>query len=402
MTRAMTCWAILVPFLFDGTKLRSGQAVLIEDEHIAAIIPPSEVPGSYAAVRPAGAAYLSPGLVDLQVNGGGGVLFNDDITPEGLARIAAAHRALGTSHILPTLMSGSTAEIAAALDAVRAAMARGVPGILGLHIEGPFFNPHWRGIHPARAIRAMSAEDLDLLTAPHPFPLALTLAPETMAEATLRRLAAAGIVLLAGHTEATVEEIARARAAGLIGFTHLFNAMPPITGRAPGPAGAALADREGFASIIVDGLHVHPDAVRLALAAKETERLFLVSDAMPTVGATIDSFLIGGTPIRLKEGRLVDEAGTLGGAHLSLAEAVRNAHRLLGLDPAEALRMATATPSACLRAGHGPWAISSGALVPGARADLALFDRSLALLGTWESGVFRPRPEREPASMEKQ
>ncbi len=397
----MTREALLVPFLFDGAKLRPEQAVLVEDGHIVAIIPPSEVPGSYPITRPAGAAYLSPGLIDLQVNGGGGVLFNDDITPAGLARIAAAHRALGTSHIQPTLMSGSTAEIAAALDAARTAMARFIPGILGLHIEGPFFNPRRRGIHPARAIRAMSAEDLDLLTAPFPGPLTLTLAPETVPEAALRRLASAGIVLLAGHTEATSEEIARARGAGLAGFTHLFNAMPPIAGRTPGPAGAALADRESFASIIVDGLHVHPDAVRLALAAKATERLFLVSDAMPTVGAAIDSFFVGESLIRLKEGRLVDEAGTLGGAHLSLAEAVRNVHRLLGLDPAEALRMATATPAACLRAGRGLGDIQPGSLVPGARADLALFDRSLALLGTWEGGIFRPGPEREPAGMEK-
>jgi N-acetylglucosamine-6-phosphate deacetylase len=393
--------AILVPFLFDGAKLRPEQAVLVENGHIAAIIPPSEVPGTYPITRPPGAAYLSPGLIDLQVNGGGGVLFNDDITPAGLARIAAAHRALGTSHIQPTLMSGSTAEIAAALDAVRTAMARGVPGILGLHIEGPFFNPRRRGIHPARAIRPMNAEDLDLLTAPFPGPLTLTLAPETVPEAALRRLAAAGVVLLAGHTEATPEEIARARKAGLAGFTHLFNAMPPIAGRVPGPAGAALTDRESFASIIVDGLHVHPEAVRLALAAKATDHLFLVSDAMPTVGAAIDSFFVGESLIRLKEGRLVDEAGTLGGAHLSLAEAVRNVHRLLGLAPAEALRMATATPLACLRTRRGLEDNPPGSLVPGGRADLALFDRSLALLGSWEGGIFRPGPEREPPSVGK-
>jgi N-acetylglucosamine-6-phosphate deacetylase len=382
----MTGQAILAPFLFDGTALRSEQAVIIEDETITAIIPTSKVPESYTVIRPPGAAYLSPGLIDLQVNGGGGVLFNDEITPEGLARIAAAHRALGTAYLQPTLMSGSTEEIEAALDAVRATMARGVPGILGLHIEGPFFNPRRRGIHPASAIRPISAADLDLLTAPFPAPLTVTLAPEIVPEAALGRLAAAGVVLLAGHTEAAPEEIARARGAGLTGFTHLFNAMPPIAGRAPGPAGAALADRESFASVILDGLHVHPDAVRLALAAKGTKRLFLVSDAMPTVGAAIDRFRIGKTLIRLSEGRLADEEGTLGGAHLSLAEALRNAHILLGLDPTEALRMATATPAACLRAER-----RLGTISPGTQADLALFDPSLALLGTWSGGVFTPR-----------
>lgn len=382
----MTRQAILAPFLFDGAALRPEQAVIVEGDRIDAIIPISNIPQSCPVFRPAGAHYLAPGLIDLQVNGGGGLLFNDSLTEEGLARIAAAHRALGTAYLLPTLISGSTTEIAAALGAVRAAMADGVPGILGLHVEGPFFNPRRRGIHPASRIRPMTAADLELLTTPFPGHLVLTLAPETAPEAALRRLAAAGVVLLAGHTEATPEEIARARAAGLAGFTHLFNAMPPIAARTPGPAGVALAERESFASVIVDGLHVHMDVLRLAYAAKGPDRLFLVSDAMPTIGSTLSEFSIGETRISLREGRLVDEAGTLGGAHLSLAEALRNAHCLLCLPPAEALRMTSATPAACLGATG-----QLGAIVPGAPAVLALFDVSLTLLGTWEGGVFTPR-----------
>ncbi len=381
----MTRQAILAPFLFDGTKLRAEQAVIIEDDRILAIISPSEVPASCRIVQTAGTVYVAPGLIDLQVNGGGGTLFNDALTPDGIARIVAAHRTLGTSYLLPTIMSGSTRGIGAALDATRSAMARAMPGVLGLHVEGPFFNLRRRGIHPAGAIRPMNADDLALLTAPFPGCLILTLAPETVSEATLRRLASAGVVLLAGHTEASSEEVVRARGAGLVGFTHLFNAMPPIAGRIPGPAGAALADRESFASVIIDGLHLHADTARLAIAAKGTDRLFLVSDAMPTVGSTLDSFRIGETLIRLREGRLVDEAGTLGGAHLSLAEAVRNAHLHLGLAPEEALRMATATPAACLGLGE-----RVGAILPGARADLALFDASLGLIGTWDGGVFVP------------
>ncbi len=383
----MTQQAILAPVIFDGTRLRREQAVIVEDGHIGAIIPPSEVPPSYPIVRPAGACYLAPGLIDLQVNGGGGILFNDALTLGGLTRIAAAHRALGTSYLQPTVMSGSTQEIGAALDAVRTAIARGISGIFGLHVEGPFFNPRRRGIHPAGAIRPMSAADLDLLTTPFPGRLMLTLAPETVPDAALRRLAAAGVVLLAGHTEATPEEIVRARAAGLAGFTHLFNAMPPIAARVPGPAGAALAERESFASVIVDGLHVHPDALRLAVAAKGTARIFLVSDAMPTVGSALTEFRVGGTLIRLSEGRLTDEKGTLGGAHLSLAEAVRNAHHVLGLAPEEALRMATGTPAACLGVGD-----RLGRIAPGARADLTLLDASLNLLGTWYGGIFSPGP----------
>jgi N-acetylglucosamine-6-phosphate deacetylase len=387
----VTDQAIHAPFLFDGTRLLPDRAVILEGDRVAAIIPPSKVPPSLPIARPEGAAYLAPGLIDLQVNGGGGVLFNDALSEEGLARIAGAHRALGTSYLLPTLISGSTEQIEAALDAVRAAVAHNVPGILGLHVEGPFFAPFRRGIHPAGAIRPLSPRDLALLTAPVPFPLTLTLAPETVPEPALRALAAAGVVLLAGHTEATPEQISRARAAGLAGFTHLFNAMPPIAARAPGPAGAALADRDCFASMIVDGLHVHPEPLRLALAAKGPGRLFLVSDAMPTVGSPLTRFRIGETMISLREGRLVDAEGRLGGAHLSLAQAVHNAHHRLGPSPEDSLRMATATPAACLRLTN-----RLGLVAPGTQANLTLFDASLALLGTLRTGTFFPAPGRHP------
>lgn len=382
---SLTHQAILAPFLFDGTRLLPDRAVILEGDRVAAIISPSEVPQSLPIARPEGAAYLAPGLIDLQVNGGGGVLFNDALTEEGLARIAGAHRALGTSCLQPTLISGSTEQIEAALNAVRAAIAHNVPGILGLHVEGPFFAPSRRGIHPAGAIRPLSPRDLTLLAAPVPFPLTLTLAPETVPEPALRALAAAGVVLLAGHTEATPAQITRARAAGLAGFTHLFNAMPPIAARAPGPAGAALADRDCFASMIVDGLHVHPEPLRLALAAKGTNRLFLVSDAMPSVGSRLTRFRIGETTINLRDGRLLDADGTLGGAHLSLARAVRNAHHLLALSPEDALRMATATPAACLGLTN-----RLGLIAPNTQANLALFDASLSLLGTWNEGSFTP------------
>ena len=265
---SVTDQAILAPFLFDGTRLLPDRAVILEGDRVAAIIPPSKVPPSLPIARPEGAAYLAPGLIDLQVNGGGGVLFNDALSEEGLARIAGAHRALGTSYLLPTLISGSTQQIEAALDAVRAAIAHNVPGILGLHVEGPFFAPSRRGIHPAGAIRPLSPRDLALLTAPVPFPLILTLAPETVPEPALRaprrRRRRAPRRPHRGNPGTDL----RARAAGLAGFTHLFNAMPPIAARAPGPAGAALADRDCFASMIVDGLHVHPEPLRLALAAK--------------------------------------------------------------------------------------------------------------------------------------
>ena len=388
----MTGQAILAPFVFDGEKLLTGQAVLAEEARIIGIVPRSEIPASYPITRPPRAGFLTPGLVDLQVNGGGGVLFNDLLTIDGVSRIAAAHRALGTSYLLPTVISAGTREIAAALDAVRGAIVRGLPGILGLHVEGPFLAPRRRGIHPRDAIRPLTAIDLELLAAPFPGRLIVTLAPEMVPRASIEALARAGVVVLAGHTEATAEQIAEAQEAGLTGFTHLFNAMPPIAARAPGPAGAALAERASFASVIADGVHVHRDMLRLAVAAKGTDRVFLVSDAMPTVGSPATSFRIGDVCISLKDGRLLDEEGTLGGAHLALADAVHNAHRLLGLPPAEALRMATATPAACLSL-----AGELGSLRPGARADLTLFDASLDLIGLWSGGVFAPRGAPAPA-----
>lgn len=379
----MTRRALLAPYLFDGESLRTNTAVVIADARIEALLPIAEIPSGITVVRPQRGTFLAPALIDLQVNGGGGVLFNDAPNVEGLRAIAAAHRAHGTGYILPTLISGSPRQIAAALDAVRAAMAVGVPGILGLHVEGPALNPRRRGIHPEHAIRLLGAIDLHILMAPFPAPLVLTLAPEIVPPGVLETLRGAGVILLAGHTEASPEEIASARRGGLAGFTHLFNAMPPLSARAPGPAGAALADRDAFASLIVDGRHVHPAMLRMAIAAKGAEHAFLVSDAMPTVGGTIISFRIGGSTITLEGGRLLDAKGTLAGAHLSLAEAVANAHLLLGLSAAEALRMATSVPARVLGlAGR------MGAVRPGLPADLSLFDANLGVLGTWTAGVY--------------
>lgn len=375
--------ALLAPYLFDGESTRADMAVVIAEGRIEAILPAAETPSGIATIRPESGAFLAPALIDLQVNGGGGALFNGALNVEGLRTIAAAHRACGTGYILPTLISGSPRQIATALAAVRAALAAGVAGILGLHVEGPALNLRRRGIHPEHAIRPLGAIDLHLLAAPFPAPLVLTLAPEIVPVGALETLRATGVILLAGHTEASPEEIAAARSVGLAGFTHLFNAMPPMTARAPGPAGAALADRGAFASVIVDGRHVHPAMLRMAISAKGTEHVFLVSDAMPSVGGTIASFRIGESVITLQGGRLTDAKGTLAGAHLSLAEAVSNAHRLLGLSPAEALRMATSVPARVLRL-EG----RIGAVRPGLPADLSLFDEELRLVGTWTAGVY--------------
>jgi N-acetylglucosamine-6-phosphate deacetylase len=372
--------AIAASAIFTGTEMLRDHAVVIEAGRITAILP--QPPEALPCVRLAQDRLLAPGFVDLQVNGGGGVLFNDSIDQTGLGRIAAAHRSHGTTSILPTLISGTSAQLRQAMETAATAIAADLPGIVGLHLEGPFLNPVRRGIHPAEAIAALTDSDLAWLAGTFPAPLLLTLAPEMVPPATIARLAAAGRIVFAGHTEASAEQALAALDAGMTGFTHLFNAMSQLSARAPGAAGAALAHPTARAGIILDGHHVHPVAARAALAAMGPERLFLVSDAMPTAGSSIEEFQLGATRIRLRDGRLVDAAGTLAGAHLTLDAAVRNAVRLLGCSIADALRMATSTPAITIGLGS-----TIGHIGPGCRADLVALDGDLHPVAVWAGGT---------------
>jgi N-acetylglucosamine-6-phosphate deacetylase len=372
--------AIAASRVFTGTEMLRDRVVVIEAGSIAAVLP--QPPEAMPCVRLAEDRLLAPGFVDLQVNGGGGVLFNDSIDAAGFGRIAAAHRSRGTTSILPTLISGARVQLRQAMATAATAIAAGLPGIVGLHLEGPFLNPLRRGIHPAETIIALTDSDLAWLAGVFPAPLLLTLAPEMVPLAAIARLAAAGRIVFAGHTEASAEQALAALDAGMTGFTHLFNAMSQLSARAPGAVGAALAHPTARAGIILDGHHVHPAAARAAFAAMGPERLFLVSDAMPTAGSSIEAFQLGATRIRLLGGRLVDAAGTLAGAHLTLDAAVRNAVRLLGCPVADALRMATSTPSISIGLGD-----TIGHIRPGCRADLVALDGDLHPVAVWISGA---------------
>ena len=383
--------AIFARRVFTGTAMLTDRFVTIEGTTIAAIT--ARQPPGLAITRLAGNAVLSPGFVDLQVNGGGGVLFNDRINADGLARIARAHRHAGTTSILPTLISGSREQLRAAMAVVAAAIHDGTDGIVGLHLEGPFLAPERRGIHPAASMTALTESDLDLLCADFPGRLLITLAPERAPARSIERLVAAGRIVFAGHTAASFDQAVSALDEGVSGFTHLFNAMSPLTTREPGAVGAALTDKRACAGIILDGLHVHPATARLALSAMGPERLFLVSDAMPTAGSDIGDFCFDGRRIRLRDGRLTDDAGTLAGAHLTLAEAVANAVLLLGCGLEDALRMATSTPAAVIglsdRIGH---------IGVGRTANLVALDADLRPAEIWASG--QPvRPARSPVGV---
>ncbi len=369
--------------LFDGAGLCSDRVVLFDGARIAAIVAPEAVPTGAERIELPESHVLVPGFVDLQVNGGGGLLFNDAPDAATLARIAAAHAESGTTALLPTLISGTRPQLQAALSAVRAAVAAGVPGVAGVHLEGPFIAASRRGIHPADAITTMTAADLDLLCAAFPAARLITLAPETVPPAHIRRLVQAGAIVFAGHTDAPYDTVIAGLDAGISGFTHLYNAMSGFLPRAPGVVGAALDRADAFAGIIVDGHHAHYASVRIAFAAKGADALFLVSDAMPTAASDRTGFVLNGVPIHLRDGRLVNAAGTLAGAQLTMAAAVRNAVRHAGLPLEAVLRMATRTPArAAGLAGHGR-------IAPGCCADMVALDGDLRVAAVWQQGERR-------------
>jgi len=372
--------AISAPRIFDGERFLDAHCVLVRDGLVTDVVPIAGRPGDLEHIALEDGT-LAPGLVDLQVNGGGDALFNGSPDIDTLRTIARAHRARGTTALLPTLVSDTRQVQEAGLDAVAAARAAGEQGVLGIHFEGPWFAPARRGAHSAGKLRGMAAEDVDWLCSLTDFPVLLTLAPETVASEDIARLATAGLYVCAGHTEATFEDIAGAASAGLCGVTHLYNAMSQLAGREPGTVGAALALDDLWAGIIADGHHVHPGALRLAHAAKPAGTLLLVSDAMATVGGTRGSFTLYDEVIEERGGRLVNAAGVLAGSAIALLDAVRYAHREAGLPLKDCLRMASRYPAAAIGLGD-----TLGRLAPGYRADMLHFSAEFSVYNTWVAG----------------
>jgi len=356
-------------------------AVLVENGRIKALAD-AEDPAVAAAERKIdlGGQMLLPGFIDTQVNGGGGVLFNDQPTVEAIRAIGSAHRRYGTTGFLPTLISDDFARIGEALAATERAIDA-VPGVLGIHIEGPFLNQDRKGIHDASKFRILDERAFQLLTSLSRGKTLVTLAPEKTNAKMIARLAGAGIIVAAGHTDGTYEQISEALAAGMTGFTHLYNAMSPLGSRRPGAVGAAL-DHEGcWCGIIVDGHHVAPASLRIALKAKGADKLMLVTDAMPSVGVENKSFMLQGRPIRVSGGICVDEEGVLAGSDLDMAGAVRNSVALLGIDLPTAVRMASHVPAEFLGLGH-----ELGKIAPGYRADLVMATDAIEILESWIGG----------------
>ena len=366
--------------VFDGERMLDGHAVVIKSGRILAVTPVHRLPSD---LNPRGIeGLLAPGFIDVQVNGGGGVLFNDEPTVGGIRAIGAAHRRYGTTGFLPTLITDQRQRMADAVEAARQALAARVPGVLGVHLEGPFLNPVRKGVHDAAHMRPMEDVDIRIMTSLGAGRTVVTLAPEMVGPERIEELTDAGVIVSAGHTAASYETLQEARLRGLRGYTHLYNAMPPLASRDPGPVGAALDERETWCGIIVDLHHVSPPALRVALAAKGPERMMLVTDAMPSLGSDRDRFELMGRTILRQGGRLTTEDGTLAGADLDMASAVRNTVEHLGVGLPVALAMASRIPAAFLRLDN-----ELGRIAPGYRADLVLLDEGLRVRSTWIDGV---------------
>lgn len=367
--------------IFDGKTRQAGQALVVEGSVIKGIMPEGAVPATAHITRLEG-GLICPGFVDLQVNGGGGVMLNDDQGVATLRTMAKAHARLGATSILPTLITDTPTHTERAINAVEAAIAEGVAGILGLHLEGPHLSLARKGAHDPELIRPMDAADLDGLSdAAKRLPmLKVTLAPEAVTTAQIAALSKAGVLVSMGHSDASFAMCEAAAAAGATCVTHLFNAMSQLGSREPGLVGAALTLGALHVGLIADGIHVHPASVRAALAAKRGPgRIFLVSDAMAVAGTKAREFTLNNRRIERKDGRLTLEDGTLAGADLDLLTAVRNLTEWGAATEDQALAMATSIPGALCRG-----ATELGRLSPGGRADfLHISGQALAV---WQAG----------------
>lgn len=357
------------------------RAVIIEGARIAAIVAAGDARVREAEQRDLGGALLLPGFFDIQVNGGGGALFNDAPSVETIRAIGAAHRRYGTAAFLPTLISDEPQAIARAIAAVRHAMEERVPGVAGIHVEGPFINAEKRGTHDAGRIRPLDAAGVKLLGSLGIGRTLVTLAPETVAPDEIRALVSAGAVVCAGHTNATFEQMQAAFAAGVTGVTHLFNAMAPLGSRAPGTVGAALFHDDCWCGVIADGRHVHPATLAIAMRAKRRDRFMLVTDAMPCVGTGVTEFRLQGKRVRVEDGACVDEEGVLSGSALHMAGAVRNLVDQVGIALEEAVRMASTYPARFMGLGA-----ELGRIAPGYRASLVVADERMNVRETWIDG----------------
>ncbi|MBS0582627.1 MAG: N-acetylglucosamine-6-phosphate deacetylase [Proteobacteria bacterium] len=377
----MTITALINAEVLVEQGFRKGFAVLVENGRIADVVSAGDARVRAAQTHDLHGMKLVPGFIDTQVNGGGGVLFNDEPTVDAVRRIAQAHRRFGTTGMLPTLISDDAGVMRRAIAAIDAAIEQRVPGVLGIHLEGPYLAPARKGVHDASKFRVPDAAEVAMAASLRNGKTLLTLAPDRVPADVIRDFIARGVVVAAGHTAASYEETRAALDLGVRGFTHLYNAMTPLASREPGVVGAALADAESWCGVIVDGHHVHAASLRVALAAKPRGKILLVTDAMPPVGSDSPSFRINGQIATARDGLLTVPDGTLAGSVLDMAQAVRNTVAWLDVPLDEAVRMAATYPAEFIGLGA-----THGRIAPGYAADLVALDAKLGVAATWIAG----------------
>ncbi|MFD1944633.1 N-acetylglucosamine-6-phosphate deacetylase [Paradevosia shaoguanensis] len=379
----MTRTAFLGARIFDGEEWIEDSALLVNDGVVEGIVAIGDIPHGVARHDFAG-GMLVPGFIDLQVNGGGGVLLNEDRTLSGLRTICSAHYQYGTTALLPTLITDTPAITAETVAAGKAAVEAQLPGFLGLHLEGPHLSLARKGAHDPALIRPMNEEDLaNLIAARQALPnLLTTVAAETVKPEQIARLTEAGVVVSIGHSDASMVQVEAAAKAGASMATHLFNAMSQIGNREPGVAGSVLSLGSMSAGLIADGIHVHPETIGIALRAKTgPAHIFLVTDAMSLTGSDLQSFTLNGRVIHRANGALRLEDGTLAGADLTMIDAIKYIRDVVGLSLEEALRMATLYPARSLGVAH-----RHGFLGQGSVASFVHLSDTLKVNSTWIDG----------------
>ena len=371
--------ALLGSQIFCGERFYDDHALLVEGKSIVDIVDKNNTPDNFNKIE-LDQGILAPGFIDLQVNGGGGVLFNNSPNKESLNTIIKAHQFFGTTSVMPTVISDSLEVLEQCIKTVTEEIKNN-SSLLGIHIEGPFFNTKYRGVHQKQYISTINSDYLNLFESLKGFPVMLTLAPECISSQQLKHLTSLGIKTLAGHSDATYDELDDAIKNGLDGFTHLFNAMGQISAREPGVVGSALHFENTFASIIVDLHHVHPSLIQLAYKLKPKGKLFFISDSMATINHGKPSFELYDEVVNESDGRLVNSEGKLAGSSITQIDAVKNAYQKCNIPLNQALAMASRYPAKYLGiANH------LGSLKPGYRADLVHFDSNFKVHNTWVSG----------------
>jgi len=365
--------------LFNGIDFIEHKALLIDDQHIAGIVNKDAIPTDFQ-VKKLDGGILSPGFIDLQVNGGGGKLFNNSPDKESLNTIISAHQYFGTTSIMPTVISDSLNILQKCTDTISNEIDNN-HSLLGIHIEGPFFNVKYRGVHQKQYINTINASYLNLFETLDKFPVMLTLAPECISIKQLKHLKSLGFKILAGHTDANYDQLEEAVKYGLDGFTHLFNAMGQISAREPGVVGSAFDFDETSASIIVDLHHVHPSLINLSFKQKPKGKLFFVSDSMATINHGEPSFELYDEVVSESNGRIINSEGKLAGSSITQIDAIKNAYQKCSIPLESAISMATLYPAEYLGVSD-----YIGQLKKGYRADLAHFDSNFHVQNVWLAG----------------